>query len=101
MKLRLHPEADAELHAAAQWYEDRVIGLGEQFLVEAIDAFTDIENHPQRFGRAKYRTAREIRRRVLDHFPYSVVYEVRKEECIAVAIAHAARRPGFWVNRLK
>jgi len=51
MKLTLHPEAEKELQAAAQWYENRVMGLGEIFLSEAIDAFIAIEKHPERFAR--------------------------------------------------
>jgi toxin ParE1/3/4 len=101
MKLRLHPEADAELQAAAQWYQDRRGGLGERFLAEAIDALSDIERHPRRFAKVSYRTAREIRRRMLSHFPYSVIYEVRADECVAVAVAHAARKPGYWKERLE
>lgn len=101
MIARLHPEADVELQAAAQWYEDRVAGLGERFLAEAVDAFVAIEKHPRRFARVRHRTSREISRRLLTHFPYRVVYEVRETECIVVAIAHAARRPAYWRDRLK
>ena len=100
MRVRLHPEADDELQAAAQWYEDQA-ALGERFLVEAIDAFSAIEKYPRRFGRVSYRTKREIRRRMLDHFPFSVIYEVTATECVVVAIAHAARKPGYWRDRLK
>src|SRR5436190_424980 len=96
MKLRLHNEAEAELQAAAQWYEDRVAGLGEQFLTEAINAFSEIELHPERFTRVKHRTPREIRRRLLRRFPYSVVYELRQDQCIVLAIAHTSRKPGYW-----
>jgi toxin ParE1/3/4 len=101
MILRIHPAAEMELIAAAQWYEDRRSGLGERFLVEATDAFLAIEQHPRRFAIARYRTRREIRRHLLAHFPYSLVYEVREAECLVVAIAHAGRRPIYWRDRLK
>jgi hypothetical protein len=100
MRARLHPDADRELQAAAQWYEDQVSGLGAQFLAEAIDALTDIERHPRRFARVGGRTRREIRRRLLAHFPYRVVYEVREDECVVVAVTHTSRRPGYWKDRL-
>jgi toxin ParE1/3/4 len=100
MNVRLHPAADEELKAAAQWYEDRGAGLGERFLDECVDALLRIEHHPRRFGRARYRTSREIRRKLLDHFPYAIVYEVRAEECVVVAVAHVRRRPGYWRERL-
>ena len=72
-----------------------------RFLAEAIDAFTAIERTPHRFARARYRTSREIRRRTLAHFPYAAIYEVRASECLVVAIAHAARKPGYWGSRVK
>ena len=59
MKVTLHPDADDELQAAAQWYEDRGGGLGERFLAQAIDALTEIEKHPRRFTRTKHRGARD------------------------------------------
>jgi len=100
MKLRLLPEADAEVMAAAQWYENQSPGLGERFLSETIDSFSVIERLPRRSARVHFQTTRDIRRRLLDHYPYAVVYEVRTSECLVVAIAHAARRPGYWRDRL-
>jgi plasmid stabilization system protein ParE len=100
MTVRLHPEAELELQAAAQWYERRVAGLGERFLSEAIDGFISIEKHPHRFARSRYRTKREVRQRSLGHFPYRIVYEVRESECIVVAVAHASQRPAYWRERL-
>jgi hypothetical protein len=35
--MRVQPEAEAEILAAAQWYEDEA-ALGEPFLVEITDA---------------------------------------------------------------
>ena len=29
-----------------------------------------------------------------------VVYEVREDQCVIVAIQHAARKPGYWKTRL-
>lgn len=101
MRVRLHREAELELQATAQWYEDRRPGLGEQFLGEAVDAFHAIERTPHRFARTRYRTSREVRRRILDRFPYAAVYEVREHECLVVAVAHLHRRATYWRDRLK
>ena len=48
MKLRIHSQAEAEIRAAAQWYEDHRSGLSDEFLSEAYDAMVDIQRHPQR-----------------------------------------------------
>jgi len=34
VKVRFHPAADAELRGAARYYEDRVPGLGGEFVAE-------------------------------------------------------------------
>lgn len=101
MKVTLVPEADEELVAAARWYEDRGRGLGERFVSEVSAALRDIEDAPTRYPRMRYRAPREIRRRVLHHFPYVIVYELRESECRVAAIAHTSRRPMYWRSRLK
>jgi toxin ParE1/3/4 len=37
---------------------------------------------------------------MLEHFPYSIVYKVTATQCIVIAVAHAARKPGYWRDRL-
>ena len=48
MEAPILPEAEAEIRAAAQWYQDRQAGLGEQFLEELVDTLIAIEKHPRR-----------------------------------------------------
>jgi hypothetical protein len=74
MNLRILPEAEAEIEAAAQWYEDRRGGLADIFLSAIGDALLAIEHHPQRYPRpVGVRTKRNVRRFILSAFPYSVV----------------------------
>jgi toxin ParE1/3/4 len=37
----------------------------------------------------------------LPRFPYAVVFLVRVEELRVLAIAHAKRRPGYWLSRVR
>jgi hypothetical protein len=53
MKARLLPEPEEEIRLAAQWYEDRETGLGEQFLEAIVDALAEIERHPRRFSKPR------------------------------------------------
>jgi plasmid stabilization system protein ParE len=32
-------------------------------------------------------------------FPYLLIYRLENEEIVVVAFAHAARMPGYWLNR--
>jgi plasmid stabilization system protein ParE len=102
MKLRILREAEAEIQAAAQWYEDRRSGLAEIFLAEVQDAFAAIQDHPNRYPRpVAVSTKRDVRRIGLSRFPYSVIFEITKNEVLVAAVAHAHRRPGYWRNRIK
>jgi plasmid stabilization system protein ParE len=102
MNLRILPEAEAEILAAAQWYESRRSGLSELFLAAVDDAIQAIQRSPKRYPRpVGVRTKRNVRRFLLSEFPYSVVYEIASEEIMVAAIAHAHRRPGYWRKRLR
>jgi hypothetical protein len=37
---------------------------------------------------------------MLRTFPIKLVYTVRDEELLLVAVFHARRRPGYWLERL-
>jgi len=99
MNVSISDEAELELKQAAQWYEDRVPALGGGFLDQILDALDDIAKHPGRYPREPGRHGREIRRLLLDRFPYSIVYEVIGRRVVVLAIAHTARRPGYWKRR--
>ena len=43
----------------------------------------------------------EIRRALLTRFPYAIVFLIMSEEIRVLAVAHAKRRPGYWLNRLR
>ncbi len=45
------------------------------------------------------RWRREIRRCPVPGFPYQVIFEVRPQEIFVLAVAHQARRLGYWKYR--
>lgn len=49
MKLRILREAEEETHAAAMWYDEQLVGLGDAFLDELVSALQQIERNPERF----------------------------------------------------
>lgn len=100
MTVRLLEEAETEAQEAARWYEERQTGLGQQFLDALTHALEIIERQPQAFSRISTSDAnREVRRCVLQRFPYLIFYEVRVEEVLVIAVAHARRRPNYWQHR--
>lgn len=91
------PEAEDEVLDAMRWYEGRRRGLGLEFVGVVEHALVDIAEAPERFS--VWPADPRYRRAVLDRFPYLVVYEVRPEGIEVVAVAHAKRRAGYWIDR--
>lgn len=92
--------ASAEVAEAAEWYAERVDGLGERFLLETEAAFGRIDETPLTGSPWNHRRLPPgVRRMFLRSFPYSVVYIV-EPRLVVVAVAHLRRRPGYWMKRL-
>lgn len=100
--LRIHEAAAEEAAEAAAWYEAQRPGLGADFEKAVNAAFDVLEqdvvpltNVPGLAG------SRGIKRLLLRRFPYAIVVQQRGEEIIVVAVAHQARRPGYWRDRVR
>ena len=100
MKLRVLDEAHEDAAEAARWYEQRQLGLGDDFLDSLTAVYQAIEQQPDRFARLETAPAhRNVHRYLLDRFPYYVVYEILAEDVVVLAVAHGRRRPGYWKKR--
>ena len=95
MKVEFHPAADAELRGAANFYEDRVRGLGAEFLAEVERACARLSEH-QALGP---KLDAEHRRIGLRRFPFGLIYRVQPAQVQIVAVAHRRRRPEYWRQR--
>lgn len=101
--LRFDPAAPAELVSAREWYE-REAGPG--VAAEFVAAFWQLTDRllewpataPQRSVRDPNR---EIRQTGMRDYPYGVVYEVRKDALVILAVAHGKRRPNYWRTQLR
>lgn len=92
-----HPDADAEVTEAAQYYEVRKSGLGSDLLVEVERALGQILTNPE----ASQRIGRRLRRKSLWRFPFNLIYAVNPDRIRILACAHQKRRPFYWRKRLK
>jgi plasmid stabilization system protein ParE len=100
--VRFAPEVPDELAEAALWYEARRQGLATEFLSEVEAVLPFIGSRPRSFPRITDVDPRlEIRRALLPRFPYALVFLVREEEIRVLAVAHAKRQPGYWLNRVR
>ena len=102
MRIELHPEARAELRSAVLWYEERRIGLGDEFVTELSAALNRIASAPETFPRWQGTGERspQIRRSALHRFPYVIAFESHEDHCLVLAIAHSKRRPLYWLTRV-
>jgi plasmid stabilization system protein ParE len=92
----IHPEAEEELEAAAEFYNLSEAGLGDEFSEEVFAAIDRVVESPNSWPKYSHRT-----RRCLCHrFPYSVIYRHTDEEVMIFAIAHQSRKPGYWKDRV-
>ena len=94
-QLIVRPEAEAEMAESFNWYEDRLAGLGSDFLL-CIDAiFNSISRSPQQYPIVY----KNIRRAITRRFPYEVFYIENESKIIILAVFHAKRNPKSWQKR--
>lgn len=100
MRIRLHPDALAELRAAGDWYEAQRPGLGAELLLEVDRALEFIARSPSAAPRLSgFSEDREVRCLRLPRFPFLVPYLVQAQDAIILAFAHGRRRPRYWMDR--
>ncbi|HTU20972.1 MAG TPA: type II toxin-antitoxin system RelE/ParE family toxin [Gemmataceae bacterium] len=96
LPLRLLPEARAELDAAVDWYEQQRPGLGTAFLDRVREVFARIAANPQLHATVY----QDVRKAVVQKFPYVVLYKEEAGEVVVIAVFHTARDPAIWQGRV-
>jgi plasmid stabilization system protein ParE len=81
---------------SARYYEDRVPGLGYAFTDDVEKSLISVSEHPE----SCEQVSKNLRRKVLSRFPYSLIYAVEPDRIRIMAIAHYKRRPEYWRYRL-
>ena len=96
MKARLLLADRNELWQAVRYYDEARPGRGADFLAQVESAVERITNHPNAWHPLSERTRRCLVRR----FPYGIIYQVRDDEILIVAVANLHRKPEYWKRRL-
>ncbi|MBM4195057.1 MAG: type II toxin-antitoxin system RelE/ParE family toxin [Gemmatimonadetes bacterium] len=101
VRVGLHPEARAEVRAAALWYEERSPGLGDRFVERVNEVLERLEVAPAIYPiwPGTESAPSPIRKAVLEQFPYLVAFELHPESVWVLAVAHAKRQPLYWLAR--
>ena len=96
MNFEFLPDADEEFREASRYYENEAPGVGLAFITEVHRVISVVISHP----RAARKVRGSIRRKVLFHFPYCLLYSIEADLVLIVAVAHQKRRPTYWRSRL-
>jgi len=95
-KILVQPEAENDLISAARWYEKKLKGLGESYLLSVDSTIQAIMQNPELFPII----INGIRRALIRKFPFSVFYLIDKERINIIAVFHTSRDPNNWEKRI-
>jgi toxin ParE1/3/4 len=95
--LVVKPIVYTDLDDAIVWYENKVKGLGKRFLFQVEKAKQQIQSNPHHYSIFH----KNIRRVLVDKFPYKIYYLISEETVLILGISHAKRSKAFINRRLK
>lgn len=95
LRVRIRPEAEADIQDAYKWYESQRKGLGESFLLCIEEALSRASRKPNIYS-IVYKNVRRI---LIHRFPFGVFFVEGKDYISVLAILHARRNPRMWKKR--
>ena len=87
-------EALADALEARRWYERRRAGLGAEFAHALARTLSRVAENPAAFPKVR----REVRRAILQRFPYTVYFRLAGEAVVVLAV-QGRQRPERWQLR--
>jgi hypothetical protein len=89
--------AQIELEEEVKYYNEQRMGLGYEFATEVADTISRILRYPEAWTKLSKRARRCRTKR----FPYGVIYQIRGDRILIVAVARLRRKPFHWRDRVK
>ena len=90
------PEAENDIQEAFTWYEEKRIGLGCDFLLQ-IDAGINFISRNPKIHPSEYKGARK---HIIKRFPYKIIYIIKEDKIIVLAVIHSRRTPKLIEKRV-
>ena len=94
-EIMIRPEAETDMGEAFDWYEERIRGLGSDFLLNVDAAFHAIPRNPRQFPVVH----KNIRRALTRRFPYQIFFVTEEKSIVVLAVFHVKRSPMRWKAR--
>jgi plasmid stabilization system protein ParE len=96
VNVRFLEAARNDLRDAIRFYNEQRPGLGRELRDEINATIERITRLPE-----AWRPLSKNTRRCRTHrFPYGVIYQLRSDEILIIAIAHLHRELGYWDDRI-
>ena len=96
MRIRFQPEAEAELAEARAWYAFQGRDLDSQLMLRIGETLQRIIEAPEAYPSVY----RQLRRAVVQQFPFAIFYVPTADEIQVVAVFHSRRNPTRWKSRV-
>jgi toxin ParE1/3/4 len=91
----LRPEAEDDLLAGRDWYEQQSDSLRDDFAAKVEDVLSRISVFPELYPAL----LRNVRAAKLRRFPYLIYYRVQGNYVEVLAVLHGSRDPRIWQGR--
>ncbi len=88
-------EAELEILDAVTFYKDRAGDIAADFYAEFKKAREEIAAFPE-FWKP---VGGGYRRKLLERYPYGIIYRIEGGGILIVALAHTSRQPEYWRSR--
>ena len=95
MTYSFHPDAEVELNASVDYYEECQINLGLEFAHEVYKTIQRIREFPSAWRKLDGNT----RRCLTNRFPFGVIYYQKDDKIIILAVMQLQRKPNYWKSR--
>jgi plasmid stabilization system protein ParE len=92
----IRPEAESDISETYSWYNDRLLGLGSEFINCIDDIFNSIMINPESFATVY----KNVRRALIKRFPYAIYYIYEESTIVVIAVFHFKRNPKSWQKRI-
>lgn len=93
--IRYHSAFDSDVVRAAEWYDDRQLGLGSDLVARVRKAVAELIQDPERRSAVNF----GIRYWPVERFPYVVFYDFTDSEILVLGVLHTAQDSEKWRAR--
>jgi plasmid stabilization system protein ParE len=90
-----HPDAQQELEYAVAYYDSINPELAHAFLDEIEHTLERIIKFPEAWSKLSANT----RRCRMMGFPYGIIYQIKNQRIVVIAVMHLQRKPNYWTDR--